>query len=63
MMPASLSSIGSCDGDEQSIEASMEEIHRAETTAALLDSGLVDIKSGDCTDQVNLINQDEAGCC
>lgn len=50
-------------GDRSDIAAAMEEMHRAETTAALLDSGLVDIRSGDRTGDFVYGPRQDDPCC
>uniref|UniRef100_A0A6A7G3N9 Ras-related protein Rab-33 n=2 Tax=Hirondellea gigas TaxID=1518452 RepID=A0A6A7G3N9_9CRUS len=61
MMPPNMGD----DSDESTIAEAMDEMHRSETTAALLDSGLVDIRSGDFSSDPNYTGRQEPGswCC
>lgn len=43
--------------------SALEEIRRAETTAALLESGLVDVRSGDFTYDPEGGDKQQAYCC
>ena len=51
------------DVNNESIAEALQEIHRAETTAALLDSGLVDVRSGDLSNGYLSSKEEDSLCC